>query len=59
MSVVALLIAVSLLVQLPAVQTAIAGKVMEKLDKSIDAEIHLDKIHFQPFKTLARKRLLF
>ena len=58
MSVVALLIAVCLLVQLPAVQTAIAGKVMEKLDKSIDAEIHLDKIHFQPFKTLMLKNVV-
>ena len=58
MSVVALTIAVCLLIQLPAVQTAIAGKVMEKLDKSIDAEIHLDKIHFQPFKTLMLKNVV-
>ena len=31
---------------------------MEKLDKSIDAEIHLDKIHFQPFKTLMLKNVV-
>ena len=58
MSVVAIIIAVGLLIQLPAVQTRIADKVMEKLDKSIDAEIHLDKIHFQPFKTLMLKNVV-
>ena len=44
--------------QLPAVQTLIADKVMETLDKSIDADIHLDKIHFQPFKTLMLKNVV-
>ena len=58
MSVISLLIAVGLLIQLPAVQTRIADKVMEKLDRRIDGEIHLEKIHFQPFKTLMLKNVV-
>ena len=58
MSVVSFIIAVGLLIQLPAVQTRIADKLMEKLDKSIDAEIHLEKVHFQPFKTLMLKNVV-
>ena len=58
MSVISLLIAVGLLIQMPAVQTRIADKVMEKLDRRIDGEIHLEKIHFQPFKTLMLKNVV-
>ena len=31
---------------------------MEKLDKSLDAEINIEKIHFQPFKTLMLKNVV-
>ncbi len=31
---------------------------MEKLDKTINAEINIDKIHFQPFKTLMLKNVV-
>lgn len=58
MSVIAAVIAVGLLIQLPAVQTRMADRVVRKLSQSMDADIHMEKIHFQPFKTLMLKNVV-
>ncbi|MDE5890929.1 MAG: hypothetical protein K2H10_07945, partial [Bacteroidales bacterium] len=42
-----------LLLQIPAVQTAVSSKVADMIsEKFIDADIHLGKIHLKPFNTL-------
>lgn len=56
-AVVSFLFAVALLVQLPQVQTFIAGKVVERLDDKLDADISFEKIHFHPFRTLVLKNV--
>lgn len=47
-----------LAIQLPKVQTYIAGKVVDSLDERLDADISFEKIHFQPFRTLVLKNVL-
>ena len=54
----ALLAATALIIQLPQVQTYITGKVIDRLDDRLDADIRIEKIHFQPFKTLLLKNVL-
>lgn len=45
-----------LLIQTPAVQTYITGKVMKMLsDNVFDAEISVEKVHFKPFSTIVLK----
>ncbi|MCM1177710.1 MAG: translocation/assembly module TamB [Bacteroides sp.] len=45
-----------LLLQIPAVQTAVTSKVADIMaEKFIDADIHLGKIHLRPFNTLIIK----
>ncbi len=50
--------AVSLTVQLPQVQTAIAGKVVSNLSKKIQGEVTFEKVHFKPFTTFVLKNVL-
>ena len=54
---VSILFAAALLLQLPQVQTFIAGKVVESLDDKLDADINFEKIHFRPFRTLVLKNV--
>ncbi len=56
-SIAALLFALSLLVQLPGVQTSIVQRVVRTLDDKIDADITFEKIHFHPFRTLVVKNI--
>ncbi len=53
----AFLFAVALLIQLPGVQTFIAGKVVAAIDDRLDADIKFEKIHLQPFRTLILKNV--
>ncbi len=50
--------AVSITIQLPQVQTAIAGKVVSNLSKKIQGEVTFEKVHFKPFTTLVLKNVL-
>ena len=52
-----LLIAGVLTIQLPQVQTFIAGKVIDRIDDKLDADIHFEKIHLKPFTTLILKKV--
>jgi hypothetical protein len=56
-AVLTVLLTAAVLLQLPQVQTFIAGKVMEKLDQQLDADISIEKIHFKPFSTLVIKNV--
>lgn len=56
-SVVSFLCAVALIIQLPQVQTFIAGTVVKRLDDKLDADIRFEKIHFRPFRTLILKNV--
>ncbi|MBR2063630.1 MAG: translocation/assembly module TamB [Bacteroidales bacterium] len=56
-AVVSFMFAVALLLQLPRVQTFIAGKVVERLDEKLDADIRFEKIHLHPFRTLIIKNI--
>ncbi len=56
-AIVAFLFAVALIIQLPQVQTFVAGKVVETLDKKLDADITFEKIHLRPFRTLVLKNI--
>ncbi|MBQ9820202.1 MAG: hypothetical protein IJM60_07975, partial [Bacteroidales bacterium] len=47
-----LILALVLLSQIPAVQTAAARLVTGRLEKMIEGDISFDKIHFMPFNTL-------
>ncbi len=56
-AIIAFLFAVALTIQLPAVQTFIADKVVEILDDKLDADINFEKIHLRPFRTLVLKNI--
>lgn len=56
-AVVSIMFATALIIQLPQVQTFIVGKVTEKLDDKLDADISFEKIHFRPFRTLIIKNI--
>lgn len=51
------IIAGILTIQLPQVQTFVAGKVVDKLDDRLDADIVFEKIHLKPFTTLVLKNI--
>lgn len=46
-----------LVIQLPQVQTYVAGKVVDRLDDKLDGDIHFEKIHLKPFTTLVLKKV--
>ena len=50
--------AVSLTIQLPQVQTAIANKVINNISDKIQGEITFEKVHFKPFTTFVLKNVL-
>lgn len=54
---VSFLFATALIIQLPRVQTFIVGKVTDRLDDKLDADISFEKIHFRPFRTLILKNV--
>lgn len=54
---VSFLFATALIIQLPRVQTFIVGKVTDRLDDKLDADIRFEKIHFRPFRTLILKNV--
>lgn len=54
-AILAFVFAVSLTIQLPQVQTFIAGKVVRSLSEKIEGDISFEKIHFKPFTTLVLK----
>ncbi len=56
-AVTALLFAGILAIQLPQVQTYVAGKVVDRLDDKLDGDIHFEKIHLKPFTTLVLKKV--
>lgn len=58
MSVFVLVFAVSLTIQLPQVQTAVANKALSGISGKIQGEISFEKIHFKPFTTLVLKNVL-
>lgn len=53
----AILLGTALIIQLPQTQTFIVGKVVDKLNERLDADISFEKIHFRPFKTLLLKNV--
>ncbi len=53
----AVLFSVVLIIQLPQVQTYVAGKVVDSLDGRLDADINFEKIHLRPFRTLVLKNI--
>ena len=53
-----LLFAAALAIQLPQVQTFVAGKVVETLSEKLDGDISFDKIHLKPFTTLVLKNVV-
>lgn len=55
MAVAAILTAGALTLQLPGVQTFIAGKAVKMLSERLDGEISFEKIHLRPFTTLVLK----
>ena len=50
-----ILFAAALAIQLPQVQTFVAGKVVAALSERLDGEISFEKIHLRPFTTLVLK----
>ena len=46
-----------LVIQLPQVQTYVAGKVVDRLDDKLDGDILFEKIHLKPFTTLVLKKV--
>lgn len=54
----AIFFAAALIIQLPQVQTYIVGKVTDRLDDKLDADISVGKIHLRPFRTLFLKNVL-
>ncbi len=56
-SIVAFLFALTLVIQLPGVQTFITGKVVRALDGKLDADIRFERIHLRPFRTLVIKNI--
>ena len=57
-AILAFVFAVSLTIQLPQVQTYIAGKVVKSLSEKIEGDISFEKIHLKPFTTLVLKNTL-
>ena len=57
-AILAFVFAVSLTIQLPQVQTYIAGKVVKSLSEKIEGDISFEKIHLKPFTTLILKNTL-
>ena len=54
------LFAAALVIQLPQVQTYVAGRVMDTLSEKLDGEVTFEKIHFKPFTTLVlRNAVIF
>ena len=53
----AVIVGLVLALQLPFVQTKIASAVIGSLQKNIDAEISVEKIHLKPFNTLVIKNI--
>ena len=49
--------AVSITIQLPQVQTAIANKVVNNISDKIQGEITFEKVHFKPFTTFVLKNV--
>ena len=54
----AVLSAVALALQMPQVQTFIAGKVVEIIGGKLDGDISFEKVHLQPFRTLLLKNVV-
>ncbi len=54
----AILSAAALIIQLPQVQTYVIGRIADKLDDKLDADISIGKIHLRPFRTLFLKNVL-
>ncbi len=52
------LFAAALVIQLPQVQTYVAGIVVKTLSEKLDGEITFEKIHLKPFTTLVLKNAL-
>lgn len=50
-SVIAVILALAIAVQTPAVQTFIAGKAVARLSERLDGDISFEKLHFKPFST--------
>ena len=50
--------AVSITIQLPQVQTAIANKAVNNISEKIQGEISFEKVHFKPFTTFVLKNVL-
>ncbi len=46
-----------LVIQLPQVQTYVAGEVVDRLDDKLEGDIHFEKIHLKPFTTLVLKKV--
>ena len=46
-----------LVIQLPQVQTYVAGEVVDWLDDKLEGDIHFEKIHLKPFTTLVLKKV--
>ncbi len=46
-----------MVIQLPKVQTFVAGKVVQVLDQKLDADIRFEKVHLRPFRTLVLKNV--
>ena len=57
-AVAAILFAGVLILQLPQVQTYIAGRVTESLSRKLDGEIVFEKLHIKPFTTLVLKNVV-
>ena len=57
-SILAIIFATSLTIQLPQVQTFIAQKVVDNISDKIQGNIEFEKIHFKPFTTLILKNVL-
>ena len=53
----AVLFAGTLTIQFPKVQTAITGKIVDKVSDKLDGDITFEKIHFKPFTTLIIKNV--
>lgn len=51
------LFAGALVIQLPQIQTAVTGKVVQMLSEKLDGNIQLEKVHFRPFTTLVLKNV--
>lgn len=56
-SILLLIVAVMILLQLPSVQTRLAGMAVEKLENAFDAKITLGELHFKPVNTVVIKDL--